>query len=78
MRFEGEFEACKTVCLEGIAEFHTAQVKAGMSGPLADVCSLVGGGVSGLILYPLRRITRKSPEMIIQQSKSRMNDLSNY
>lgn len=76
MRIGIEFEAFKAVTMEGIAEFHAAQVKADMNGPLADVCCLVRGVVGGFMVYPFRRVvTRKSPETIIQQSTSRASTL---
>ncbi|MBI2337629.1 hypothetical protein HYU95_00440 [Candidatus Daviesbacteria bacterium] len=79
MRIGIEREAFKAVTLEGISEFHAAQIKAGMNGPLVDVCCLIGGGISGIVIYPVRRIiARQSPETIIQQSKSRIDSLSNY
>ncbi|MBI2330374.1 hypothetical protein HYU94_03210 [Candidatus Daviesbacteria bacterium] len=72
MSFRKELEVCRAVLLEGIAEFHAAQVKSDMNGPLVDIYCLIMGGVGGLMLYPLRRIARKSPEMIIQESEYRI------
>ncbi len=60
MRIGIEFEAFKAVTMEGIAEFHAAQVKADMNGPLADVCCLVGGVVGGFMVYPFRRVVTAS------------------